>query len=52
MASFQLFKKAGCHEKGAGHRALQKTPRQNTPLDVKVYLLLYLVLIRNLVKNP
>ena len=30
-ASFQLFfKKAGRHQKGAGRRALQKRPRQNT----------------------
>ena len=31
-ASFQLLKKAGRHEKGAGRRALQKRPRQNTVL--------------------
>ena len=30
-ASFRLFfKKAGRHQKGAGRRALQKRPRQNT----------------------
>ena len=27
---FGFFKRAGCHEKGAGRRALQKKPRQNT----------------------
>ena len=27
---FGFFKMAGRHEKGAGHRALQKKPRQNT----------------------
>ena len=29
-ASFQLFKKAGRHQKGAGRCTLQKRPRQNT----------------------
>ena len=28
--SFGFFKRAGRHEKGAGRRALQKKPRQNT----------------------
>ena len=27
---FGFFKRAGRHEKGAGRRALQKKPRQNT----------------------
>ena len=27
---FDFFKRAGRHEKGAGRRALQKKPRQNT----------------------
>ena len=31
-ASFRLFQRAGRHEKGAGRRALQKKPRQNTGL--------------------
>ena len=30
---FGFFKRAGRHEKGAGHRALQKKPRQNTGLE-------------------
>ena len=29
-ASFQLFKKGGRHQKGAGRHALQKRPRKNT----------------------
>ena len=29
---FGFFKRAGRHEKGAGRRALQKKPRQNTAL--------------------
>ena len=29
---FGFFKRAGRHEKGAGRRALQKKPRQNTEL--------------------
>ena len=29
---FGFFKRAGRHEKGAGRRALQKKPRQNTVL--------------------
>ena len=30
MRHFGFFKRAGLHEKGAGRRALQKKPRQNT----------------------
>ena len=30
---FGFFKRAGRHEKGAGRRALQKKPRQNTDVD-------------------
>ena len=30
---FGFFKRAGRHEKGAGRRALQKKPRQNTDID-------------------
>ena len=30
---FGFFKRAGRHEKGAGRRALQKKPRQNTAYD-------------------
>ena len=30
---FGFFKRAGHHEKGAGRRALQKKPRQNTDID-------------------
>ena len=29
---FGFFKRAGRHEKGAGRRALQKKPRQNTEM--------------------
>ena len=29
---FGFFKRAGRHEKGAGRRALQKKPRQNTDI--------------------
>ena len=29
---FGIFKRAGRHEKGAGRRALQKKPRQNTEI--------------------
>ena len=29
-----FFKRAGRHEKGVGHRALQKKPRQNTVVSV------------------
>ena len=36
---FGFFKRAGRHEKGAGRRALQKKPRQNTGLFVWVSLL-------------
>ena len=32
---FGFFKRAGRHEKGAGRRALQKKPRQNTGCDGK-----------------
>ena len=35
---FGFFKRAGRHEKGAGRRALQKKPRQNTDITE---LLLY-----------
>ena len=31
---FGFFKKAGHHENGAGRRALQKRPRQNTVLVI------------------
>ena len=31
---FSFFKRAGRHEKGAGRRALQKKPRQNTDVDM------------------
>ena len=34
MRHFGLFKKAGRHQKGAGRRALQKRPRQNTAYTV------------------
>ena len=37
-ASFHLFKKAGRHEKGAGRRALQKRPRQNTDTGITLPL--------------
>ena len=30
---FGFFKRAGRHEKGAGRRALQKKPRQNTVIS-------------------
>ena len=33
---FGFFKRAGRHEKGAGRRALQKKPRQNTDVLSKV----------------
>ena len=35
---FGFFKKAGRHQKGAGRRALQKRPRQNTAIIVKFCL--------------
>ena len=31
---FGFFKRAGRHEKGAGRRALQKKPRQNTAEEI------------------
>ena len=31
---FGFFKRAGRHEKGAGRRALQKKPRQNTVYSI------------------
>ena len=34
---FGFFKRAGRHEKGAGRRALQKKPRQNTGLYTHCY---------------
>ena len=34
---FGFFKRAGRHEKGAGRRALQKKPRQNTEIYVLHY---------------
>ena len=34
---FGFFKRAGRHEKGAGRRALQKKPRQNTVLPQVLY---------------
>ncbi len=37
---FGFLKKAGRHQKGAGRRALQKRPRQNTDIVVKLYHLL------------
>ena len=37
---FGFFKRAGRHEKGAGRRALQKKPRQNTVMSVVVFALL------------
>ena len=36
---FGLFKRAGRHEKGAGRRALQKKPRQNTDICVLLQFL-------------
>ena len=35
---FGFFKRAGRHEKGAGRRALQKKPRQNTGLLDKILI--------------
>ena len=35
---FGFFKRAGRHEKGAGRRALQKKPRQNTEYSASVTL--------------
>ena len=32
---FSFIKRAGRHQKGAGRRALQKRPRQNTGISVK-----------------
>ena len=34
---FGFFKRAGRHEKGAGRRALQKKPRQNTAVHEDVF---------------
>ena len=34
---FVFFKRAGRHEMGAGRRALQKKPRQNTAVVYKVF---------------
>ena len=34
---FGFFKRAGRHEKGAGRRALQKKPRQNTAVCVGLF---------------
>ena len=39
---FGFFKKAGRHEKGAGRRALQKKPRQNTGQCTS---LMYIILV-------
>ena len=33
---FGFFKRAWRHEKGAGRRALQKKPRQNTAIELKL----------------
>ena len=38
---FGFFKRAGRHEKGAGRRALQKKPRQNTAVYTCFCKLLY-----------
>ena len=38
---FGFLKKAGRHQKGAGRRALQKRPRQNTDIDLSVNIILY-----------
>ena len=46
---FGFFKRAGRHEKGAGHRALQKKPRQNTVLVVTVYSNIYSLMFKYVV---
>ena len=35
---FGFFKRAGRHEKGAGRRALQNKPRQNTDYGAETYI--------------
>ena len=42
---FGFFKRAGRHEKGAGRRALQKKPRQNTDCVRHLFMLANMIII-------